>query len=115
MAQAAPVRFPHIEVEGHETPVIAGSTMKVIELVTAQDAYGWSPDELHFQYPHLTMGQIHSALAYYWEHKEELDAEIERRERWVEEMRPELEDSEKVRRLRERIYGTSESGSTPVE
>jgi uncharacterized protein (DUF433 family) len=42
--------------------------MKVIELVREQDAYGWSPEELHFQHPYLSLGQIHSALAYYWDH-----------------------------------------------
>ncbi len=45
--------------------------MKVVELVTSVHAYGWSPEELHFQYPHLSMSHIYSALAYYWEHKEE--------------------------------------------
>ncbi len=34
--------------------------MKVVE----QKAYGWSAEELHFQHPYLTLGQIHSALAY---------------------------------------------------
>ncbi len=27
-------------------------------------AYGWSPEEMHFQHPDLTLGQIYSALAY---------------------------------------------------
>lgn len=51
--------------------------MKVIELVLGKIAYGWSPEELHFQYPHLTLGQIHSALAYYWDHQEAMDQAIE--------------------------------------
>ena len=33
---------------------------------------------MHFQYPHLTMSQIHSALAYYWDFKAEMDADIQR-------------------------------------
>lgn len=60
-------------------PVITGTTMKVIELVQEYLAHGWSPEELHFQHPYLTLGQIYSALAYYWDHKEELDLDIERR------------------------------------
>jgi len=28
---------------------------------------------LHFNYPHLSMSQIHSALAYYWDYKEEIE------------------------------------------
>jgi hypothetical protein len=53
--------------------------MKVIELVLDYKAYGWSPEELYFQHPYLTLGQIYSALAYYWDHQSELDEDIERR------------------------------------
>lgn len=61
--------------------------MKVTELVSEVMAYGWSPEELHFQHPYLTMGQIHSALAYYWDHAEELDREIEQSLRRVDQFR----------------------------
>ena len=53
--------------------------MRVVEIVLERTAYGWSPGELLFQHPYLTLGQIHSALAYYWDHSEELDQDIERR------------------------------------
>jgi hypothetical protein len=53
--------------------------MKVVELVTAQQANAWSPEELRFQFPYLSLGQIHSALAYYFDHKASLDADIARR------------------------------------
>ena len=71
--------YEHIQLDANNTPIIAGSTMKVVELVLSHKAYGWSPEELHFQYPHLSMGQIYSALAYYWDHQEALEADIERR------------------------------------
>ncbi len=72
-------RYDHILLNEDRVPMIAGTTTKVIELVLDHLAYGWSPEELHFQHPHLTMGHIHSALAYYWDHKAELDQDIERR------------------------------------
>ncbi|WP_420645055.1 DUF433 domain-containing protein [Candidatus Leptofilum sp.] len=62
--------YEHIRLDDEGVPHIVGTTMKVVELVMAQKAYGWSPEELHFQHPYLSMSQIHSALAYYWEHKE---------------------------------------------
>lgn len=103
----ASVAGAHISTTGHGVPVISGSTMKVVELVMAQRAHGWSPEELHFQFPHLTMGQIHSALAYYWDHKSELDADIERRSRFVEKTRRETESSplaEKLRALKNQAH-----------
>lgn len=92
--------YEHVQIDASGVPIIAGTTMKVIELVMAQIAYGWSPEELHFQHPYLTLGQIHSALAYYWDHKEELDADIERRWRWAEQARQETGPSPLVARLR---------------
>lgn len=79
--------YEHVEIDPAGVPLIAGTTMKVVELVTAHLAYGWSPEELHFQYPHLTLGQIYAALAYYWDHKSELDADMERRYRYAEQSR----------------------------
>lgn len=69
-------RYEHIILQD-SVPIIAGTSMKVAELVAETTAYGWSPEELHFQHPYLTMGQIHSALAYYWDHAGEVDREIE--------------------------------------
>jgi uncharacterized protein (DUF433 family) len=80
-------RYEHIVLDDDGVPLITGTTMKVIELVLEQTAYGWSAEELHFQHPYLSLGQIHSALAYYWDHKDELDQDIARRHARVEELR----------------------------
>ncbi len=79
--------------------------MKVAELVMAQTAHGWSPEELHFQYPHLTLGQIHSALAYYWDHQAELDADIERRTRLASEARGRAGESPLADKLQQQRDG----------
>jgi uncharacterized protein (DUF433 family) len=92
--------YPHLAFDLQGAPVIAGTTMKVVELVMAQRAHGWSPEELHFQFPHLALGQIHAALAYYWDHQEELDADIERRSRYAEQARQEAGPSPLAARLR---------------
>jgi uncharacterized protein (DUF433 family) len=84
---ATSTTYQHVQLDANGVPILSGTTLKVVELVMAQIAYGWSPEELHFQHPDLSLGQIHSALAYYWDHKEELDADIERRSEFVEETR----------------------------
>jgi uncharacterized protein (DUF433 family) len=71
--------YKYIAIGENHIPYIAGSTMKVVELITSHLTYGWSPAELHFQYPHLSLSQIHSALSYYWDHKTEIDTDIDRR------------------------------------
>jgi uncharacterized protein (DUF433 family) len=92
--------YEHIQLDEKGVAFIKGTTMKVVELVMAHKAYGWSPEELHFQHPYLTMSQIHSALAYYWEHKEELEADIQRRGEYVEQLREEAGPSPLAARFR---------------
>jgi uncharacterized protein (DUF433 family) len=88
----------YVELDANNVPIITGTTMKVIELVAGQLANGWSPEELHFQHPYLSMSQIHSA--YYWDHQSELDADIERREQYVNQLRQTAGQSPLVQKLR---------------
>lgn len=100
MTLPATTTYEHVELDEDGVPTIAGTSMKVVDLVVAQMAYGWSPQELHFQHPYLTLGQIHSALAYYWDHKEALDADIEQRWQFAEQSRREAGPSRLVAKLR---------------
>ncbi len=93
-------RYEHIVVNDEGVPLIDGTTMKVVELVLNKIAYGWSPEELHFQHPYLTLGQIYSALAYYSDHADELDKDIERRLAKVDELAEAHQDSPLKKRLR---------------
>lgn len=79
--------YEHISLNDKNVPIIAGTKMKVVELVLDSKAYGWSPEELHFQHPYLKMGQIYSGLAYYWEHRLEIDQDIERRIKLVDHLK----------------------------
>ncbi|MGK7925632.1 MAG: DUF433 domain-containing protein [Spirulina sp.] len=88
-----PTEYKHIGLDRNSIPYIMGSTMKVIELVSGYLAFGWSPEEIHFQHPYLTLGQIHSGLAYYWDYKEELEADMQRRFEYVEKLRREAGES----------------------
>jgi uncharacterized protein (DUF433 family) len=93
-------RYEHIALDSSGIPLITGTTMKVIELILEQTAYGWSAEELHFQHPYLSLGQIHSALAYYWDHKAKLDQDIARRRAYVEELRRTTPPSPLIARLK---------------
>ena len=69
--------YRHIGLDEKKGPVIEGTRYKVVHLIEERLSHGWSAEELQFQHPDLTLGQIHSALAYYEDHREELDFEIE--------------------------------------
>src|SRR5207302_11129430 len=76
-----------IEIDEKGIPWITGANTKVVEVVLDKMAHDSSPEEMHEQYPHLSLAQIHAALSYYYEHQAEVDADIERRDRYVQELR----------------------------
>ncbi|MFQ5751892.1 MAG: DUF433 domain-containing protein [bacterium] len=92
--------YEHIAINENGVPYISGTTMKVIELVGEMFAYGWSAEELLFQHSYLTLGQIHAALAYYWDHAEELDKDMAARKLKVKELQKKTPVSPLVARLR---------------
>jgi uncharacterized protein (DUF433 family) len=90
----------HIHLDDWGRAWIDDTNTKVIEVVLDQIAYGWSPEEIHFQHSHLSMSQIHAALSYYYDHQAEFDAEIERQLQEYDELRAQVEDSPIRKRLR---------------
>ena len=100
MTPATNTEYKHILLSDNKIPFIEGTSMKVVELITSVQAYGWSPEELHLQDPHLSMSQIYSALAYYWEHKADIDDDIKRRFEHSEELRQNAGESPLAKRLR---------------
>ncbi len=97
-------RYEHVALTEDGVPILADTTMKVIELVLARIAYGWSAEELHFQFPHLSLGQIYSALAYYWDHRETFEQEIEERLARVDQIQQQAQSSPLVSRLKETAF-----------
>ncbi len=67
-----------IELDDRGIAWIAGTKVKVVEVVLDKIAYGSSPEEIHFQHPHLSLAQIYGALTYYYENQDEVDEQIAR-------------------------------------
>lgn len=76
----------HIQVDDQGVAWIADTNVKVIEVVLDKLAHGSSAEEMHFQFPHLSLSQIYSALAYFHDHQADLDEEIARRLAEVNEL-----------------------------
>lgn len=92
--------FTHIQLDDG-VAWIEGTHVKVIEVVLDKLAHGSSPEEIHFQYTHLSLAQIHAALAYYYDHQAQLDQAIERDWEEVNTMAAKAADSPLQKRLRE--------------
>ena len=92
---------PHIRLDEKGVAWIRDTKIKVIEVVLDKLAHGSSPEEMHFQYPHLSLSQIHAALSYYYDHQVELEAEIQRRWKEVDQLAVKEPDSPLRQRLRQ--------------
>jgi len=51
--------YEHIILNKNNQPIIKGTKIKVIEIVLDKIAYGWSPEEIQYQHPQLTLGQLY--------------------------------------------------------
>jgi uncharacterized protein (DUF433 family) len=78
--------YRHIELDDKGTPVVAGTRTRLAEVVLLHLAYDWNADEIRRQQPHLSLSQIHSALAYYYDHQQEVEQDIENRRRSADEI-----------------------------
>jgi uncharacterized protein (DUF433 family) len=73
---AKQVRHPYItsdkKIRGGE-PVISGTGIRVLDIAIRYEIMGMSPEDIIVAFPHLNLSQVHDALSYYYEHKNEID------------------------------------------
>jgi uncharacterized protein (DUF433 family) len=60
------------------SPIIKGTRTRVIDIAIEYEMLGHSPDEIISSHPHLNLPQVHDALSFYYENKDELDQKAER-------------------------------------
>jgi uncharacterized protein (DUF433 family) len=85
MATAAKTVFPHITADPdvcHGRPCIAGTRVRVMDIVAAHEQ-GDTPADLqdYLATRPLTLAEIYAALAYYNDHKSEVEADFAEDER----------------------------------
>lgn len=98
--QAVQTGYEHITLNEHGVPIIRGTNMKVVELILEKISYGWSAEELHLQHPYLTLGNIYSALAYYSDHQDKFEEDIEKRLEKIIKLEKETSISPLINRLK---------------
>lgn len=92
----ATTAYAHIDLRPDDVAIIAGTRTKIVLVVMDWNESGYDIERLTGVYPHLTHGQLFSALAYYYDHKDTFDREVERRRTRAESLRDTLEDPELV-------------------
>jgi uncharacterized protein (DUF433 family) len=57
---------------------IAGHRIRVMDVVVCHEMRGYSPDEIVDMFPGITLADVHAALAYFFDHREEIEADFRR-------------------------------------
>ena len=73
---AASTTYPHLHVDPSGRVWVSEANVKVSEVAADYLAHGSSVEEMALQFPHLTPSMIHSALACFYDHREELEREL---------------------------------------
>src|SRR5207302_1342589 len=72
------VTYPHItKMAGSPARLARLPRIRVAQIVIDYLNHGWSADEICIHYPHLKLAEVHSAMAYYFDHQVEITSEIE--------------------------------------
>ncbi|MFI5456711.1 MAG: DUF433 domain-containing protein [Isosphaerales bacterium] len=68
-------------------PRIAGHRITVSDVAIWHERMGMSPDEIVSEYPTITLSDVHAALAYYFDHRDEVDQEIREGKEFADKLR----------------------------
>ena len=80
----------HIEIvagAGGPKARIAGHRVRVQDVAIWHEKLGMTPDEIVDAIPTLTLADVHAALAYYWDHRNEIEDQISAGSAAAEELR----------------------------
>jgi uncharacterized protein (DUF433 family) len=65
-------------------PCIAGTRIRVQDIYVWHELQGQGVDEIVAKFPQLTHGDVYAALAYFWDHRQEMLDEMRRGDAFVE-------------------------------
>lgn len=84
----------HIDIrpnrDGQPRAYIVGTRIRVQDVYFQSEVHGQTPDEIVDAFPHLTLAQVHAALAYYFDHQDEVQQEIREDEVFVESLKAKM-------------------------
>jgi uncharacterized protein (DUF433 family) len=109
----------HVNLDERGVAYVTGTSIKVAIIVIDSVTWGLSPQQIQENYPALSLAEIHAALAYYYDNKEFIDAQISRTNEEYEKIRAEFPNSLTREQLRERSIsrdrrGLCDNGEDPV-
>lgn len=72
------------------SPIIDGTRTRVIDIAIEYEMLGHSPDEIISSHPYLNLPQVHDALSFYYENRDELDQKAEQDQEFITRLKKEI-------------------------
>lgn len=66
---------------------IAGHRIRVLDIVAWHEIRGYCPDEIVTMFPGISLADVHAALAYYFDNRDEIDEEFRREDTIAEQLK----------------------------
>lgn len=80
----------HIEIDPDKCggkPCVAGTRIRVWDIHVWHNLRGQSPEEIIAQFPQLSLADVHAALAYYLDNRDEIQRQAKEDEEYVARMK----------------------------
>ena len=68
---------------GNERAYVAGTRIRVQDVASDHEVHGLTPEQIAREHPQLSLAQVHAALAYYFDHREEVRRQMKHDEQFV--------------------------------
>ncbi|MBD2384893.1 DUF433 domain-containing protein [Cylindrospermum sp. FACHB-282] len=68
-------------------PRIVGHRIRVQDIVIWHEKMGMSPDEILHDYPSITLSDVYAALAYYYDHQDEIHQQMQEDEEFARKLK----------------------------
>jgi len=68
-------------------PCIAGTRVRVQDIYVWHELQSVSADQIVSRFPQITLASVYSALAFYWEHRDEVQHQMQEESAFVETLK----------------------------
>ena len=87
--QEAKTKHPYVEAKPkicNGSPVIKGTRIRIVDIAIEYEYLNKIPDEIITAHPHLKLEQIHDALSYYYENRNQIDKKILEDKQFIQQL-----------------------------
>lgn len=95
---------------GERKAYVAGTRLAVENVYICHELQGMKPDQIVSTYPQLSLAQVHAALAYFFDHPDEIRDQVKRSDEFSRQSES-AQGATKFSRLRDALLGTKDGGN----